>query len=92
MRQRNQRIEAAARPRKNERQKRGVCGHLEGIADQIAAVVAELRPGMARLQSLMESSGFPDLISFADLNLARIFRTIFSLGWALSQRATRKLD
>ena len=54
--------------------------YLEGIADQIDAVVAELRPGMARLQGLMESSAFPELLSFADLNLARILPHNLFLG------------
>ena len=54
--------------------------YLENVADQIAAVVAELRPGMAKLQSSMEAVGFPDLLAFADLNLAQIFPHNIALG------------
>ena len=54
--------------------------HLESIADQIAAVVAELRPGMAKLQAAMESAAFPDLLASADLNLVRIFPHNVALG------------
>ena len=35
---------------------------------------------MARFQAALESSGFPDLLSFADLNLARIFPHNIALG------------
>ena len=54
--------------------------YLESVADQIDAVVAELRPGTAKLQSSMEAVGFPDLLAFADLNLARIFPHNVALG------------
>jgi hypothetical protein len=54
--------------------------YLEGVADQIVSLVADLRPGMARLQAAMESSGFPDLLSSADLNLVRIFPHNVSMG------------
>ena len=65
---------------KNRGQRETAARHLEGIADQIDAVVTELRPGMAKLQSSMEAVGFPDLLAFADLNLARIFPHNVFLG------------
>ena len=54
--------------------------YLDNIADQIAAVVAELRPGMARLQAAMESSGFPDFLAYAAIDLVRIFPHNVALG------------
>ena len=65
---------------KTRGQRETTARYLEAIADQIVRLVAELRPGMARLQAAMEASGFPDLLSFADLNLARIFPHNVFLG------------
>ena len=44
---------------KNRGQRETAARHLEGIADQIDAVVADLRPGMVRLQGLMEARVSP---------------------------------
>ena len=54
--------------------------YLESIADEIVTLVADLRPGVAKLQALMEAAAFADLLSFADLNLARIFPHNIFLG------------
>ena len=66
-------IEALIDLEKTRGQREAAAKYLESIADQIDAVVTELRPGMAKLQSSMEAVGFPDLLAFADLNFARIF-------------------
>ena len=73
-------IEALIVLEKTRGQREAAAQYLESVADQIDAVVAELRPGMAKLQSSMEAVGFPDLLAFADLNLARIFPHNVALG------------
>ena len=63
---------------------------LEGVADQIIAVVTELRPGKAKLQAAMESSRFLTCWHSLSQTWREFSRIIFFLAPAQSRAVTRK--